>query len=72
MQKSVFAAPFLDKKHLVRLQSALRHCYARQPLSPRDSLLIIPLREEYAADIAAFGSDALTDVLGGWPRKIIL
>ena len=68
----MFAAPFLDKKQLLRLQLALRHCYARQPLSPGDSMLIIPLREEYTADITAFGADALTDVLCEPPRKIIL
>ena len=72
VQRSVFAAPFLERKQLARLQSALRHCYARQPLSAADSVLIIPLREELAADMAVFGTGAPPGIWDALPRKIIL
>ena len=72
VQKSVFAAPELGKKDLVRLQLALRQCFARHPLSPGDSVYIIPLREENAADIQVFGKNNIHPELEEKPLKTIL
>lgn len=72
MQKSVFVAAELEKKDLTRLQLALRQCFARQPMSTGDSVYIIPLREEYAADVVVFGNNNIHPELAGKPLKTIL
>lgn len=68
----MFAAPYMEKKHRARLQLALRQTFARTPLAPGDSLLIIPLREEYTADIAVHGNNNLIPTLQAPPLKILL
>ncbi|MCW5921256.1 MAG: CRISPR-associated endonuclease Cas2 [Saprospiraceae bacterium] len=72
VQRSVFVAPYLERKHLVRLRGALKQCYARQPLSPDDSLLLVPLREEYVADIEVLGVNNIITALAEKPLKIML
>jgi hypothetical protein len=62
----------LEKKHFVRLQLALRQQFARQPLAPGDNLLIVPLREELAADIVSYGSNTVLPAAWERPLKILL
>lgn len=72
IQKSVFAAPDLNKKHLVRLQLSLRQLFGRRPMSAGDSLYLIPLPEEYVPGIETIGENNLLPVLEEKPLKIIL
>jgi CRISPR-associated protein Cas2 len=57
IQKSVFTAPFMEKKHLTQLRAALGRLFARHPPAPADSLLIVPLPDEYVAAVTKFGNN---------------
>lgn len=72
MQKSVFVAPDMGKKHLVRLELGLRQLFARQPPGPLDSLYVFPLPNEYVEDISAYGSNNVVTALQPAGLKIIL
>ena len=72
VQKSVFAAPGMGKKDLVKMQLALRQLFARHPLVPGDSVCIIPLRDEYVPDIAVFGSNNMPPLLEEKKLKVML
>ena len=72
IQKSVFAAPDLGKKHFVKLQLALRQLFARRPMTAGDSLYFIPLPEEYAPDITVIGCNNILPALEEKPLKIML
>lgn len=72
LQKSVFAAPDMEKKHLVKLQLSLRQMFARQPMSPGDSLLIIPLPNEQAKETEVMGDNNIHTILLEKVLKIML
>lgn len=72
MQKSVFAAPGMDKKDLVKLQLSLRQLFARRPLSPGDSVCILPLRNEYVPDIEIFGDNNMRTLFEEKKLKVML
>lgn len=72
MQKSVFAAPHLGKKDLMKLQLALRQLFARRPLAPGDSVCVIPLRNEYVPDIGVFGTNNILPALEEKKLKVML
>ena len=72
VQKSVFTAPHLEKKHLTALQLALRQLFARLPPMPDDSLYLLPLPEEYVAGVWAVGNNNICTSLLDKPLKIIL
>ena len=59
MQKSVFIAPFMDKRQLGAMQADLQRLYARLPLAPEDSVLLIPLDKEAMAEIYILGNNRL-------------
>lgn len=68
----MFAAPDMEKKHLVKLQLSLRQMFARQPMSPDDSLLIIPLPNEQAKETEVMGNNSIHTVLLEKVLKIML
>jgi len=72
VQKSVFAAPNMEKKHLVKLRLSLRQLFARMPMAPGDSLYVIPLPNEYAGDVLHFGDNNALPELTEKKLKIIL
>ena len=72
IQKSVFAAPDMSKKHLTKLHLSLRQLFARQPMSAGDSLYIVPLPNEYTPDIGVFGENNVFPALEEKPLKIML
>lgn len=64
LQKSVFVAPHMVKKDLVRLQLMLMQVFQRRPLKPGDSVYIMPLPQEHAESTLHFGpNNALPTVL---------
>ncbi|MCS7035353.1 MAG: CRISPR-associated endonuclease Cas2 [Saprospiraceae bacterium] len=71
VQKSVFVAPNLEKKHLALLQNALQRLLNKR-IQPTDSLLIIPLRDDLAAEIAIIGHNNVLTELEPKPLKILL
>lgn len=71
VQKSVFIAPDLEKKHLLQLQHALQRLLTKR-LQPSDSLLIIPLREDLTTEIITIGHNNILTELEPKPLKIIL
>lgn len=72
VQKSVFVAPFMDKRAFQALVAALEKLYARRPLAPGDSLLVLPLRKESVADIRVFGHNNIHTELREKKLKVIL
>jgi CRISPR/Cas system-associated endoribonuclease Cas2 len=72
VQKSVYVAAFLEKKHLVGLQLDLQRLFTLLPLGPGDSVLFIPLREEYRDNIEVMGHNNILTDLGDWPLQMIL
>lgn len=72
VQKSVFVAPNMEKKHLVRLQLGLQHLFNRHPLGPADSVYILPLPNESAENIDVFGANNIVPALAPPGLKIIL
>ena len=72
IQKSVFVAPEMAKKHLNRLETGLKHLYARYPLQGRDSVCIFPLTNESTTDVATFGLNNVVTLLQPIGLKIIL
>lgn len=62
----------MPRRALEALQSDLQRLYARAPLSPRDSVLILPLREEHAPEVSSFGHNNMHTFLSEAPLKIIL
>ena len=71
VQKSVFVAPELLKKHLLRLQADLQRLLAGH-LSAGDSVLLVPLREEESGQIVCWGDNNILPHLEKKPLKIIL
>ncbi|MCC6461564.1 MAG: CRISPR-associated endonuclease Cas2 [Saprospiraceae bacterium] len=71
VQKSVFVAPALPKKHLLRLQADLQRLLAGH-LAPGDSVLLVPLGAEESAQILCFGENNILPCLEKKPLKIIL
>ena len=71
-QKSVFAAANMANKDLVKVQLGLRQLFARMPMSPGDSLLIIPLPHDYAGEIETFGDNNIRTELLEKRLKTIL
>ena len=64
LQKSVFVAPHMTKRDLVRLQLMLHQVFERRPLKPGDSVYIIPMPKELAAETEHFGhNNMFTSVL---------
>jgi len=72
IQKSVFVAAAMEKKHIMLLRGSLRRLFARYPLSPADSLILIPLRDEHVTDIEVFGNNNILPVLQEKLLKIVL
>ncbi len=72
VQKSVFAAPDMDRKAWGRLQQGLRQLFARHPLGAADSLYIVPLRDEHVAEIQVYGRPTVVEALQAQPLKIVL
>ena len=73
VQKSVFVAADMSAKHLERLSSALKKLLASGTAAAQDSVLVIPLPEEYARLSMAFGG--LNSILAETqplPSKILL
>ena len=68
----MFAAPDLEKKDWTKLQYALRQLFARHPLSAGDSVYLIPLRNEYAPDIAVHGLNNIHPLLEEKKLKVML
>jgi len=62
----------MEKKHLVKLQLSLQQMFARQPMSPGDSLLIIPLPNEQAKETEVMGDNNIHTVLLEKVLKIML
>jgi len=71
VQRSVFVAPNMDKKQLLRLQADLQRLLAGRH-APGDSLLVVPLRDEHVAEIRAIGDNNIFTELENFPLKIIL
>lgn len=71
VQKSVFVAPDMGKKHLLQLQNALQRLLAKR-MQPSDSLLIIPLREDLVAEIITIGHNNVLAELEPKPLKVLL
>ncbi len=72
LQKSVFVAPHMTKKELVRLQLMLRQVFERRPLKPGDSVYIVPLPNEFAEGADFFGSNNAFPALLEKKLKILL
>jgi CRISPR-associated endonuclease Cas2 len=72
VQKSVYAAPFMDKKDLARLQLDLRRLFAILPPGPADSVLFVPLREALREKITVIGYNNILAELDDPPLQIIL
>ena len=73
IQKSVFVAPHLLKKDLQRLRNDLNRVFARSPLAATDSILVIPLPNEYSGEITQWGSNNTVKThLADLPLKIML
>lgn len=67
----MFVAPELTKKQLLRLQADLQRLLAGH-LTPGDSLLIVPLRDEHLPEIHILGDNNILSFFEKKPLKIIL
>jgi hypothetical protein len=64
LQKSVFVAPNLAKKDLVRLQTALLRTLERRPMQVTDHIHWLPLSEELTPLVQYIGhNNAFSDIL---------
>ena len=72
IQKSVFMAPHLKKKDLVRLQLGLQQAFERRPLKPGDSIYIVSLSQELASETEYYGLNNAFTMLLEKKLKIIL
>lgn len=72
MQRSVFVAPDMEKKDWQKLQHGLRQLFARRPLSPADSVYLLPLRNESVGEIGVFGVNNVLAVLSEKKLKMML
>ena len=72
VQKSVFTAAFMHKRDLKALHADLKRLYARRPLSPADSVLLLPLRDEHVPKILVLGQNNIRTNLTEKKLKIIL
>jgi len=68
----VYAAPFMDKIDLARLQLDLRRLFAILPPGPADSVLFVPLREELREKITVIGHNNILAELDDPPLQFIL
>lgn len=59
-------------RHLGDLKAALRRLFGRHPLSPGDSVMIVPLREENVSEISIHGDNNVLTLLQEKPLKIVL
>ena len=71
VQRSVFVAPELAKKQLLRLQADLQRLLAGH-LAPGDSLIVVPLRDEHLPEIHVLGLNNILSYFDEKPLKIIL
>jgi hypothetical protein len=62
----------MEKKHYTGLLAGLRGLFGRIPLSPADSVVLIPVRDEYVGDIVVYGSNNIRAVLEDDRLKIML
>jgi len=62
----------MAKKDLVRLQLMLRQVFERRPLKPGDSLYIVPMPNELAAETEHFGSNNAFPALLEKKMKVLL
>lgn len=72
MQRSVYAAAFMAPRRLGDLKTALHRLFDRHPLSPGDSVVIVPLREENVSEISIYGDNNVLTLLEEKPLKIML
>lgn len=73
VQRSVFVAAYVKPRDLEQLKAALDRLMARGPVSPQDSLLLMPLPEEVVAQTAAIGcANNILAALAPLPLKILL
>lgn len=73
VQKSVFVAPDLSARHRDLLLAAATRLLARSRVLPQDSLLLIPLSDEYARNSSALaGPNNLLAAIAELPVKILL
>ena len=72
VQKSVFVAPFMDKRAFHALEASLKRLYARVPLATGDSVILLPLRKESVDDIRVFGHNNILSELTQKKLKFIL
>lgn len=62
----------MHKRDLTALRADLKRLYARLPLSPDDSVLVLPLRDEHLRKIFVLGQNNILANLGEKKLKIIL
>lgn len=72
VQKSVFVAAFMEKKHLGGLQADLKRLFGLFPPNDRDSVLFVPLREELVAMVELVGCNNIFTELRDPPLMTIL
>lgn len=64
IQKSVFVATYLEKKHWGQLETSLQKLFERRPLQPENHLHVWPLGESDALKTRYFGhNNAFTQML---------
>ena len=71
-QQSVFLAPHMTKRDLVRLQLMLRQVFERRPLKPGDSMYIVPMPSELATETTCFGLNNAFPALLEKKLKVLL
>jgi CRISPR/Cas system-associated endoribonuclease Cas2 len=72
VQKSVFIAPRLTTKQLARLRADLARANKPELQNPGDSILLLPLPEDYVRMIEIFGNNNIFSGLAPLPPKIFL
>lgn len=64
IQKSVFVATYVEKKHWMQLEASLHKLFERRPLQPDDHLHVWPLGEAAAGQTRYYGhNNAFTRML---------
>ncbi len=71
IQKSVFVAAHMEKRHWTQMRASLNRLLASR-LKPGESLLIIPLRDEHVSEISAIGHNNVFAALEDPPLKTVL